>query len=62
MAKHIIPDRVHSSIEDWGFYDRYIVDASHIELFATAPDSWRPERWNVELDYEDWPKRVRPRE
>ncbi|GFF30323.1 hypothetical protein IFM58399_02544 [Aspergillus lentulus] len=57
LAKELTPAEVHSSVEDWGFYDGYIVDASEVELFASAPESWRPDSWKVELNYEDWPKR-----
>ncbi|OKL59807.1 hypothetical protein UA08_04953 [Talaromyces atroroseus] len=57
LAKDLTPDAVHSAMEDWGFYDGYIVDASEVELFASAPESWRPDSWKVELDYEAWPKR-----
>jgi hypothetical protein len=56
LAKELTPAEVHSSVEDWGFYDGYIVDASQVELFASAPESWRPDSWKVELNY-DWPKR-----
>jgi hypothetical protein len=57
LAKELTPECVHSAMEDWGGYDGYIVDASEAELFASAPESWRPDKWKVELDYEDWPKR-----
>ncbi|KAF4164345.1 hypothetical protein CNMCM6936_009281 [Aspergillus lentulus] len=57
LAKELTPAEVHSSVEDWGFYNGYIVDASEVELFASAPESWRPDSWKVELNYEDWPKR-----
>uniref|UniRef100_A0A093V921 Putative killer plasmid pGKl-2 protein 1 n=1 Tax=Talaromyces marneffei PM1 TaxID=1077442 RepID=A0A093V921_TALMA len=57
LAEDLTPDSVHSAMEDWGFYDGYIVDASGAELFASAPESWRPGKWKVELDYEEWPKR-----
>ncbi|KAF7167830.1 hypothetical protein CNMCM6106_003246 [Aspergillus hiratsukae] len=56
LAKELTPGEVHSSVEDWGFYDGYIVDASEVELFASAPGPWRPGSWKVELDYENWPK------
>jgi hypothetical protein len=62
LAKDLTPDGVHSDMEDWGFYNGYIVDASQVELWASAPKSWRPDWWKVELDYEDWPERERPRE
>ncbi|KAF7133862.1 hypothetical protein CNMCM5793_005274 [Aspergillus hiratsukae] len=50
LAKELTPGEVHSSVEDWGFYDGYIVDASEVELFASAPEPWRPGSWKVELD------------
>ncbi|RAO73410.1 uncharacterized protein BHQ10_009422 [Talaromyces amestolkiae] len=56
LAKDLTPDGIHSDMEDWGFYNGYIVDASQVELWASAPESWRPDWWKVELDYEDWPK------
>ncbi|KUL84312.1 hypothetical protein ZTR_07524 [Talaromyces verruculosus] len=62
LVKDITPDAVHSDVEDWGFYDGYIVDASQVELSASVLESWRPDRWKVELDYKDWPERERPRE
>lgn len=57
LAKELTSDSVHSAMEDWGIYDGYIVDASEVELFALAPESWRPDQWKAEVDYEEWPKR-----
>ncbi|RAO67849.1 uncharacterized protein BHQ10_003861 [Talaromyces amestolkiae] len=57
LAKELTPDSIHSAMEDWGIYDGYIVDASGAELFASAPESWRPDKWKVEVDYEECPKR-----
>ncbi|KAF5009142.1 hypothetical protein F66182_15586 [Fusarium sp. NRRL 66182] len=57
LAKELTPDSIHSAMEDWGIYDGYIVDASEAELFASAPESWRPDKWKVEVDYEECPKR-----
>lgn len=57
LPKNLTPGSIHSAMEDWGIYDGYIVDASQAELFASAPESWRPDKWSVEIDYEEWPKR-----
>jgi hypothetical protein len=57
LGKELTPELVHSAMEDWGIYDEWIVDASQAELFASAPESWRPDWWKVELDYENWPRK-----
>lgn len=56
LAKEVTPRDVHGAMEDWGIYDGCVVDASTVELFASAPEPWRPGSWMVELDYKDWPK------
>lgn len=57
LAKELMPQDLYSSVDDWGIYNGYRVDASEVELFVSAPESWRPDSWKVELDYEDWPRR-----
>ncbi|KAH8695444.1 hypothetical protein BGW36DRAFT_382705 [Talaromyces proteolyticus] len=56
LAKKVMPLQVTSEQSDWGIYNGFYVDASSVELFASAPESWRPDKWQVEIDYQDWPK------
>ncbi|ATY61449.1 hypothetical protein A9K55_008883 [Cordyceps militaris] len=42
--------------QDPGIYNGVWADASTAELFASAPETWRPKKGGVELDYTEWPQ------
>lgn len=42
--------------QDPGIYNEVWADASSAELFASAPEKWRPKKGGVQVDYEQWPQ------
>ncbi len=42
--------------QDPGIYNEAWADASEAELFASVPETWRPKKGGVQIDYEDWPQ------
>ncbi|KGQ09459.1 hypothetical protein BBAD15_g5206 [Beauveria bassiana D1-5] len=48
------------AVQDPGIYNGVWADASIAELFASAPESWRPKKDGgegvVQIDYEQWPQ------
>ncbi len=42
--------------QDPGIYNGVWADASGAELFASAPETWRPRKGGVQVDYEEWPQ------